>query len=85
VDEVFRALAGPSRRRLPDCLNHRNGQTLRELCAGQGLTRQAISKHLAIVGAANLVTTVRWGRENTVRWGREKLHHLHAAPGRLGR
>jgi DNA-binding transcriptional ArsR family regulator len=61
VDEVFRALADPSRRRLLDCLNDRNGQTLRELCAGQGLTRQAVSKHLAILEAANLVITVRRG------------------------
>jgi DNA-binding transcriptional ArsR family regulator len=72
VDEVFRALADPSRRRLLDCLNDRNGQTLRELCAGQGLTRQAISKHLAILEAADLVITVRRGRE--------KLHYLNAAP-----
>jgi len=72
VDEVFRALADPSRRRLLDCLNDRTGQTLRELCAGQGLTRQSVSKHLAILEAANLVTTVRRGRE--------KLHYLNAAP-----
>jgi DNA-binding transcriptional ArsR family regulator len=55
VDEVFRALADPSRRRLLDRLNDHDGQTLRELCAGQGLTRQAISKHLAILEAATLV------------------------------
>jgi DNA-binding transcriptional ArsR family regulator len=61
VDEVFRALADPSRRRLLDRLNDRNGQTLRELCARQGLTRQAISKHLAILDDANLVTTARRG------------------------
>jgi DNA-binding transcriptional ArsR family regulator len=72
VDEVFRALADPSRRRLLDRLNDRTGQTLHELCAGQGLTRQSVSKHLAILEAANLVTTVRRGRE--------KLHYLNAAP-----
>jgi DNA-binding transcriptional ArsR family regulator len=72
MDEVFRALADPSRRRLLDRLNDRTGQTLRELCAGQGLTRQSVSKHLAILEAANLVTTVRRGRE--------KLHYLNAAP-----
>ena len=72
MDEVFRALSDPSRRRLLDCLNDRTGQTLRELCAGQGLTRQSVSKHLAILEAANLVTTVRRGRE--------KLHYLNAAP-----
>ena len=72
VDEVFRALADPSRRRLLDRLNRRNGQTLRELCAGLDMARQSVSKHLAVLEAANLVTTVRRGRE--------KLHYLNAAP-----
>ncbi|MEV4493873.1 metalloregulator ArsR/SmtB family transcription factor [Micromonospora coxensis] len=72
VDEVFRALSDPSRRRLLDSLNARNGQSLRELCAGLDMTRQSVSKHLAVLEAANLVTTVRRGRE--------KLHHLNAAP-----
>jgi len=72
MDEVFRALADPSRRQLLDRLNARNGQSLRELSAGLGMTRQSVSKHLAILEAANLVTTVRRGRE--------KLHYLNAAP-----
>jgi DNA-binding transcriptional ArsR family regulator/uncharacterized protein YndB with AHSA1/START domain len=72
VDEVFRALADPSRRRLLDSLNSRNGQTLRELCAGLEMARQSVSKHLAILEEAGLVTTV-WR-------GREKLHYLNAAP-----
>src|SRR6476660_8873501 len=63
TDEVFRALADPSRRRLLDSLNVRNGQRLRELCAGLDMTRQSVSKHLAILEAANLVTTRRQGRE----------------------
>jgi uncharacterized protein YndB with AHSA1/START domain/DNA-binding transcriptional ArsR family regulator len=71
-DAVFRALADPSRRRLLDNLNARNGQTLRELCAGLDMARQSVSKHLAVLEAANLVTTVRRGRE--------KLHYLNAAP-----
>ena len=50
----------------------RNGQTLRELCAGLDMARQSVSKHLAVLEAANLVTTVRRGRE--------KLHYLNAAP-----
>ncbi len=58
MDEVFRALADPSRRRLLDSLNQHTGQTLRELCAGQEMTRQSVSKHLAALEAANLVTTV---------------------------
>jgi DNA-binding transcriptional ArsR family regulator/uncharacterized protein YndB with AHSA1/START domain len=71
-DEVFRALADPTRRQLLDSLNGRNGQTLRELCSGLEMARQSVSKHLAILEAANLVTTVRRGRE--------KLHYLNAAP-----
>ena len=72
MDEVFKALADPSRRRLLDRLNERNGQTLRELCSGLDMARQSVSKHLAVLEAANLVATV-WR-------GREKLHYLNAAP-----
>ena len=72
VDEVFKALADASRRRLLDRLNERNGQSLRELCAGLDMARQSVSKHLAVLEAANLVTTV-WR-------GREKLHYLNAVP-----
>jgi DNA-binding transcriptional ArsR family regulator/uncharacterized protein YndB with AHSA1/START domain len=72
MDEVFRALADPSRRRLLDSLNERSGQTLRELCAGLDMARQSVSKHLAVLEAANLVVTVRQGRE--------KLHYLNAEP-----
>lgn len=72
MDEVFRALADQSRRQLLDSLNTRNGQTLRELCSGLDMARQSVSKHLAVLEAANLVTTVRRGRE--------KLHYLNGAP-----
>ncbi len=72
MDEVFKALADPSRRRLLDSLNERNGQTLRELCAGLDMARQSVSKHLAVLEAAGVVST-EWR-------GREKLHHLNAAP-----
>lgn len=72
MDKVFKALADDSRRRLLDSLNARNGQSLRELCAGLDMARQSVSKHLAILEAANLVTTV-WH-------GREKLHYLNAVP-----
>lgn len=72
MDEVFRALADPSRRVLLDRLNQRNGQTLGELCDGLEMARQSVSKHLAVLAAAELVTTV-WR-------GREKLHYLNAAP-----
>jgi uncharacterized protein YndB with AHSA1/START domain/DNA-binding transcriptional ArsR family regulator len=72
MDDVFRALADPSRRLLLDSLNRRCGQSLRELCAGLDMARQSVSKHLAVLEAANLVTTL-WR-------GREKLHYLNAAP-----
>src|SRR6202046_4890165 len=72
MDDVFKALGDPSRRLLLDSLNERNGQTLRELCAGLDMARQSVSKHLDVLEAANLVTTVRRGRE--------KHHYLNAAP-----
>jgi DNA-binding transcriptional ArsR family regulator/uncharacterized protein YndB with AHSA1/START domain len=72
MDEVFRALADPGRRTLLDSLHARSGQNLRELCAELDMARQSVSKHLAILEAAGLVTTVRHGRE--------KLHYLNAAP-----
>ena len=73
MDEVFKALADATRRRLLDSLNANNGQTLRELCAEfVDVSRQAVSKHLAILEAANLVSTV-WR-------GREKLHYLNPGP-----
>ncbi|OKJ64707.1 ArsR family transcriptional regulator [Streptomyces sp. CB02009] len=72
MDSVFKALADPSRRKLLDRLRDQNGMTLRDLCAGLGMARQSVSKHLAVLEAAELVTTVRRGRE--------KLHYLNAAP-----
>lgn len=72
MDEVFRALADPTRRRLLDTLRTRGGLTLHELCAGLDMARQSVSKHLAVLEAAGLVTTLRRGRE--------KLHHLDVGP-----
>lgn len=72
MDEVFKALADPSRRMLLDSLNTRNAQSLRELCSGLSMARQSVSKHLAVLEAANLIIT-RWQ-------GREKLHYLNAEP-----
>jgi DNA-binding transcriptional ArsR family regulator len=63
MDDVFKALADPSRRMLLDSLNAHNGQTLRQLWAGLDMARQSVSKHLAVLEAAGLVTTVRRGRE----------------------
>jgi DNA-binding transcriptional ArsR family regulator len=72
MDEVFKALADPSRRSLLDRLHARGGQTLNELCEGLAMTRQAVTKHLAILEEANLVSTIRHGRE--------KLHYLNPVP-----
>lgn len=72
MDEVFKALADPHRRKILDSLHARGGQTLGELCAGHDMTRQAVTKHLAILEKANLVVTV-WR-------GREKLHYLNPVP-----
>jgi len=72
MDAVFKALADPSRRELLDRLYAENGQTLNELCARLAMTRQAVSKHLAILEDANLVATVKRGRE--------KLHYLNPVP-----
>ncbi|MGH7825671.1 MAG: ArsR/SmtB family transcription factor [Candidatus Binatia bacterium] len=72
VDNVFKALADPSRRKLLDQLHAKNGQTLSELCEHLDMTRQAVTKHLGLLEAANLVVTV-WR-------GREKLHYLNPVP-----
>ena len=77
-DEVFRALADPTRRAILDELADRDGQTLFEICArlvmrhGIGSTRQAVSQHLDVLEAAGLVRTRREGRY--------KFHELDTAP-----
>ncbi|MDG4885654.1 metalloregulator ArsR/SmtB family transcription factor [Mesorhizobium sp. WSM4884] len=72
MDAVFRALADPTRRQLLDSLYARNGQTLNALCERMDMTRQAVTKHLAILEEANLISTVRNGRE--------KEHYLNPVP-----
>ncbi|MBB5958694.1 uncharacterized protein YndB with AHSA1/START domain/DNA-binding transcriptional ArsR family regulator [Saccharothrix tamanrassetensis] len=72
MDEVFKALADETRRYLLDRLREENGQTLGELCRRLGMTRQSATQHLGVLEAANLVTTVRRGRE--------KLHYLNPVP-----
>lgn len=72
MDRVFRALSDAARRKLLDRLHEENGQTLTELGRNLDMTRQAVSKHLAVLEAANLVVTVRRGRE--------KLHYLNPVP-----
>jgi DNA-binding transcriptional ArsR family regulator len=72
IDDVLRALADPSRRVLIARLNERDGQSLRELCEALSMTRQSVSKHLAVLQTAKLVIAERRGRE--------KLHFLDADP-----
>jgi DNA-binding transcriptional ArsR family regulator len=72
VDAVFKALADDSRRKLLDQLHRSNGQTLTQLCKHLDMTRQAVTKHLGLLEAANLITVV-WQ-------GREKLHYLNPVP-----
>ncbi|MBV9044882.1 MAG: helix-turn-helix transcriptional regulator [Alphaproteobacteria bacterium] len=72
MDAVFKALADPTRRQLLDSLHANNGQTLGTLCEQMDMTRQAVSKHLAILEEANVVATVKDGRE--------KLHYLNPVP-----
>jgi uncharacterized protein YndB with AHSA1/START domain/DNA-binding transcriptional ArsR family regulator len=72
MDKVFKALADETRRRLLDRLHEENGQTLGELCARIAMTRQSVTQHLGVLEEANLVSTVRRGRE--------KLHYLNPVP-----
>jgi DNA-binding transcriptional ArsR family regulator len=75
VDDVFRALADPTRRALLDALYRRDGQTLGELEASFAMSRFGVMKHLRLLEDANLVLTERRGRE--------KLHYLNPVPIRL--
>jgi DNA-binding transcriptional ArsR family regulator len=72
MDEIFKALADPSRRKLLDHLHANNGQTLGELCQHLDMSRQAVAKHLALLGMADLVVPL-WH-------GRRKRHYLNPAP-----
>lgn len=71
-DAVFRALADKSRRHLLDRLHRKNGQSLSELSEGLEMSRQAVTKHLAILEEANLVAVLRQGRE--------KRHFINPVP-----
>ena len=72
TDVLFKALADPSRRKLLDLLNAHDGRTLGQLCEPLDMTRQGVTQHLDLLEAANLVATVRRGRE--------KLHFLNPVP-----
>jgi DNA-binding transcriptional ArsR family regulator len=72
ADKVFKALGDPTRRKLLDRLCEKNGQTLGELFAGLEMTRQSATQHLELLEAANLISSVRRGRE--------KLHFINPVP-----
>jgi len=72
TDLLFKALADPSRRKLLDLLHAHDGRTLGELCEYLDMTRQAVTQHLELLESANLLATVRRGRE--------KLHFLNPVP-----
>jgi DNA-binding transcriptional ArsR family regulator len=75
VDEVFKALADPTRRALLDELFERDGQTLGALEERFAMTRFGVMKHLKLLEEAGLIVTRRRGRE--------KLHFLNPVPIRL--
>ena len=72
TDLLFKALADPSRRKLLDLLHAHDGRTLNALCEHLDMTRQGVTQHLGVLEAANLVVTLRQGRE--------KLHFLNPVP-----
>lgn len=71
-NDIFKALADPSRRTLLDLLHASDGRTLNELCAHLDMSRFGVMKHLNILEEAGLITTRKAGRE--------KLHYLNAVP-----
>ncbi|MFH8349144.1 ArsR/SmtB family transcription factor [Streptomyces sp. NPDC018045] len=82
AEDVFKALADPTRRRILDELVERDGQTLFEICArlvtkhGLGLSRQAVSQHLAVLESAGLVLSRREGRYKFHDLNTEPLEHI---------
>jgi len=72
TDKLFKALADPSRRKLLDLLHAHDGRSLNSLCEHLDMTRQGVTQHLEILGQANLVSSVKQGRE--------KLHFLNPVP-----
>jgi DNA-binding transcriptional ArsR family regulator len=72
TDVLFKALADPGRRKLLDLLHAHDGRTLNELCEHLDMTRQGVTQHLGLLEKANLVATIRRGRE--------KLHFINPVP-----
>ena len=75
MDEVFKALADPSRRALLDALFVEDGQSLTGLEAQLPMTRFGVAKHLKVLEQAGLVTSRKVGRQ--------RLHHLNPIPLQL--
>ena len=72
IDDVFKALADPTRRRLLDELFEEDGQTLSALEQRLPMSRFGVAKHLKVLEGEGLVTTRKRGRE--------KLHYLNPVP-----
>ena len=72
MDDVFKALADPTRRAMLDRLFDSPGQTLNELVDGLGMRRQSATRHVSVLESAGLVTSQRSGRE--------KRHYLNPVP-----
>ena len=72
ADKVFKALGDPTRRKLLDLLGEKNGQTLGQLCENLDMARQSATQHIDLLEAANLISTVKRGRE--------KLHFINPVP-----
>ncbi len=75
MDDVFRALADPTRRELLDALYAQDGQTLGELERRFAMSRFGVMKHLRVLEAAELVLTRRRAAKS--------VHYLNAVPIRL--
>jgi uncharacterized protein YndB with AHSA1/START domain len=75
MNDVFKALADPTRRSLLDELFKQDGQTLGALEGRLPMTRFGVMKHLRVLEQAGLVVTRKRGRE--------KLHFLNPVPIRL--
>ncbi len=72
MEQVFKALAASSRRKMLDRLHIKQGVTLSELVEGLDMRRQSATRHIAVLEQAELIVTL-WQ-------GREKLHYLNPVP-----
>jgi DNA-binding transcriptional ArsR family regulator len=80
---VFAALGDPTRYRLVTRLARGTSLSIHELCVGTRVTRQAVTKHLAILERAALVKSERRGRERYFRLHHASLHDARTALGTM--